>query len=129
MDEQKLKAKIRQRWDIPGLIADLRQEKWRRTEPHRIDRTHWVGSYQTIEQMARDAFPVKEWDEAAKEGFEHEIVDEYMDALAETVSEGMGKELRREHVYATLGEGEVLIGQYEEMAAEELRAMGFEIEA
>lgn len=129
MDEQKLKDKIRRQWDIPGLITDLRQEKWRRSEPHRIDRTHWIGSYDTIERMAREAFPAKEWNEAAKEGFEHEIVDEYMNALAETVSEGMGKELRREHVYASFEEGEGLIGQYEEMAADELRAMGFEIEA
>jgi hypothetical protein len=129
MDERKLKAKIQRQWDIPGLITDLRQEKWRRTEPNRIDRMHWVGSYQTIEQMAREASSTKEWSEAAKEGFESEIVDEYMEVLAEVVSDGMGKELRREHVYATFEDGEAWIGQYEDMAAEELRAMGFEIEA
>lgn len=34
----------------------------------------------------------------------------------------------REHVYATFEEGEAFIGQYEDMAADELREMGFEIE-
>lgn len=127
MDERKLKGRIHGQWDIQGLISDLRQEKWRRTEPNRIDRMHWVGSYQTMERMARLAFPSKEWNEAVKEGFENEIVDEYMEALAETISEGMGKELRREHVYATFEDGEAWIGQYEDISAEELRAMGFEV--
>lgn len=127
MDERKLKGRIHGQWDIQGLISDLRQEKWRRTEPNRIDRMHWVGSYQTMERMARLAFPSKEWNEAVKEGFENEIVDEYMEALAETISDGMGKELRREHVYATFEDGEAWIGQYEDISAEELRAMGFEV--
>lgn len=129
MDKKKLKAKIRRQWDIPGIISDLRQEKWRRTEPNRIDRMSWIGSYQTIESMTREIFPTKEWNEAAKEGFEGEIVDEYLEALAETISDGMGKELRREHVYATFEDGEAFIGQYEDMSAEELQAMGFEVEA
>lgn len=129
MDDKKLKSIIKSQWDIPGLLSDLRQEKWRRTEPNRIDRMHWIGSYGTIESMSRDTFPAEEWNEAAKEGFESEIVDEYMEALAAVVMEAMGKELRREHVYATFEEGEAFIGQYEDMAAEELQAMGFEIEA
>jgi hypothetical protein len=128
MDDQKLRAKIRRQWDIPGVVADLRKEKWSRTEPNRIDRRHWIGSYQTLERMAREAFPAKEWSEAAAEGFEHEIVDEYMEALAEVIMDSMGKELRREHVYATFEEGEAWIGQYEDMSAAELQAMGFEIE-
>lgn len=124
----KLKKTIRRQWDIPGLISDLREQKWRRTEPHRIDRMYWIGDYQTIERMARDAAPEQEWDEAAEAGFEHETVDEYMEALAEVVMEAMGKELRREHVYAMFQEGDAFIGQYEDMSAEELQAMGFEIE-
>jgi hypothetical protein len=51
-----------------------------------------------------------------------------MEALAEVVMEAMGKELRREHVYATFEEDEAFIGQYEDISADELRAMGFEIE-
>ena len=128
MDGKKLKSIIKSQWDIPGLLSDLREEKWHRTEPNRIDRTHWVGSYGTIESMSRDTFPAEEWDEAVKVGFENEIVDEYMEALAEVVIEATGKELRREHIYATFEDGEAFIGQYEDMAADELRAMGFEIE-
>lgn len=129
MDEQRLKSKIRRQWNIPGLLSDLRQEKWHRTEPNRIDRMHWLGSYQTIEYMARQAFPSEEWEEAEAEGFENEIVDEYMDALAEVLVDATGKELRREHVYTTFEDGEAWIGQYEDISAAELQAMGFEIEA
>lgn len=129
MDQGKLLGKIRRQWDIPGLIADLRGEKWRKTEKNRIDRMHWIGSYQTIEQMAREAFPAKEWNEAAKEGFEGEIVDEYLEALSDVLIEATGKELRREHIYTTFEEGEAFIGQYEDISAEELQAMGFEIES
>lgn len=129
MDQKKLQAKILKQWDVPGLLSDLRAEKWRRTEKNRIDRTHWIGSYQTIESLAREAFPAKEWKEAAEEGFEGEIVDEYLEALSDVLIEATGKELRREHVYATYDEGEVFIGQYEDISAEELQAMGFEIES
>lgn len=128
MDDQKLKFRIRKQWDIQGLITDLREQKWQRTEPNRIDRLRWIGSYETIERMAKDAYPTKEWNEAAKEGFENEIVDEYLEALGTAISDGMGKELRREHVYTTIEDNDVWIGQYEDMSAEELRAMGFEIE-
>lgn len=128
MDSKQLADKIRKQWDIPSLLSDLRQAKWFRSESNRIDRMAWVGSYGTMERMARDIFPEKEWEEAAAEGFEGEIVDEYMEALAEVVMEAMGKELRREHVYATFEEGEAYIGQYEDMSAAELEAMGFEIE-
>ena len=128
MDEQKLKFRIRKQWDIQGLIADLREQKWQRTESSRIDRLRWIGSYEKIESLAKEAFTSKEWNEAAKEGFENEIVDEYLEALGNAISDGMGKELRREHVYTTIEDGDVWIGQYEDMSAEELQAMGFEIE-
>jgi len=129
MDQKKLLTKIQRQWDIPGLLSDLRSEKWRHTEKNRIDRIHWIGSYQKIESLAREAFPEKEWDEAEEEGFEGEIVDEYLEALADVLIEATGKELRREHVYATFDEGEAFIGQYEDISAEELQAMGFEIES
>ena len=127
VDAEKLVERIKSQWDIPGLLSDLRQAEWMQTEPNRIDRMAWIGSYPTIQAMAKDAFPAKEWREAADAGFEDEIVDEYVDALAEVVMDAMGKELRREHVYATFDEGEVYIGQYEDMSAGELREMGFEI--
>lgn len=128
MKEGALQLAIRKQWDIPGLLSDLRAAKWYKTEPNRIDRRTWVGSYPTIEKMAKNATSPKEWQEAAQEGFEHEIVDEYMEALAQVMMEAMGKELRREHVYATFEEGEGFLGQYEDMSAEELKQMGFEIE-
>lgn len=128
MDENKLKAKIRKQWDIPGLLVDLRRQKWRPEEKNRIVRMHWIGDYATIERMAREAFPSKEWREAAAEGFEGEIVDEYIMALGDVLIESTGGELRREHVYVTFENGDAYIGQYEDMAAEHLEAMGFEIE-
>lgn len=128
MSDEALREKIRKQWDIPGLLSDLREAKWYKTERNRIDRRAWIGSYHLIEGMAQAATPRKEWQEAAKEGFEHEIVDEYLEALAEVVMDAMGKELRREHVYATFEEGEGFVGQYEDMSAEELRQMGFGIE-
>lgn len=129
MDQRKLLATIRRQWDIPGLLSDLRKEKWRRTEKNRIDRMHWIGSYETIERLARDAFPAKEWNEAEGEGFEGEIVDEYLEALSDALIDATGKEFRREHVYTTFEEGEAFIGQYEDIPAEELQAMGFDIES
>lgn len=128
VNAEKLVERIKAQWDIPGLLSDLRQAKWAQTEPNRIDRMAWIGSYDTIQAMAKDAFPAKEWREAADVGFENEIVDDYMEALAEVVMDAMGKELRREHVYATFDEGEAYIGQYEDIPAAELREMGFEIE-
>src|SRR3972149_1289237 len=128
MDDQKLQSKIQRQREIQALISDLRKAKWHRTEPNRIDRRSWLGSYSLIEQMARDPFPGKEWREAAAEGFEHELVDEYLEALAQVVMDTMGKELRREHVYATSEDGDAWLGQYEDMSADELLAMGVEVE-
>jgi hypothetical protein len=119
---------VRKDWDIQGLISDLREAKWGQTEPNRIDRRSRLASYDDIRSLAKNAIPKKEWEEARVNGFEDEIVDDYMERLAEAVMEGMGKELRREHVYATFEEGEGYIGQYEDMSAVELREMGFEIE-
>ncbi len=88
----------------------------------------WIGAYDTIRSMAQDVFPAEEWERAIKDDFDHELIDEYMETLAEVVMDAMGKELRREHVYATFEDGEAFIGQYEDIPAEELRAMGFEVE-
>lgn len=127
MDEKRLLAKLRKQWDVSGLVSDLRKSKWARTEPNRIDRLSWIGSYETLKTMARDTFPEKEWKEAEQEGMEDEVIDEYLDAVAHVVMDAMGKDLRREHVYATFAEGDAYLGQYEDISAEELEAMGFEI--
>ncbi len=128
MNAKKLAHGIKEQWDIPGLLSDLRKAKWAQTEPGRIDRMTWVGAYDTIRSMAQGVFPAEEWKRAIQDDFDHELVDEYMDALSEVVMDAMGKELRREHVYATFEDGEAFIGQYEDIPAEELRAMGFEVE-
>lgn len=113
---------VRKHFDIPGLAKDLAEAKWRITEgptehgSARIDRTVWVGSYRVLEDLARHAVPKKEWREAANEGFEHEIVDEYMEALGDAVGAKM-----KEHVYGTFEEGEGFVGQYEDGHLEELR--------
>lgn len=144
--EKRLKAKIRKQWDIPALVSELCNETWRRTEPNRFDRMSGIGSYQSITEMARDVFPAKEWKDAAKEGFEHELVDDYLETLAGIVSEkgicvivaipsGV-KEWRPSpensrpigHVYATYEDGECYLGQYEDGTAEELREMGYKVE-
>jgi hypothetical protein len=127
-ERQRILRKIQKQWDLPSLVSDLRQEKWRKTEPHRIDRMRWIGSYDLITSMAQDAFSEQEWREAAADGFEGELVDDYLSALGDALIEATGKELRREHIYTTLEEGDVFIGQYEDMAAADLRHMGFEIE-
>jgi hypothetical protein len=124
----RMEKAVRKDWDIQGLISDLREAKWGQTEPNRIDRRTWLASYDAIQSLAKNAVPAKEWEEASMNGMEAEIVDDYMEVLAQAVMEGMGKELRREHVYATFEEGEGYIGQYEDMSAVELREMGFEIE-
>ena len=128
MDAEKLVHSIKEQWDIPGLLSDFRKVKWAHTEPGRIDRMMWVGAYDTIRSMAQNAFPAEEWKKAIQDDFDHELVDEYMETLAEVIMDAMGKELRREHVYATFEDGNAFIGQYEDIPAEELRAMGFEVE-
>jgi hypothetical protein len=127
-DKARLVTIIKKQWDLPGLVADLREAKWHQTEPARIDRLHWIGGYHIIEDLAKDAYPEKEWNEAAAEGFVHEIVDEYLEALGDALMDVTGKELRREHIYTTIEDNEVFIGQYEDIPADELREMGFEIE-
>lgn len=118
----KLEKAVRKDWDIRGLISDLREQKWYSTEPNRIDRRSWIASYDAIRTLAKNAVPEKEWDQAKINAVEDEIVDDYMEALGEVVSKEMD-----EHVYATFEEGEAFLGQYEDMSAEEIRAMGFEI--
>jgi hypothetical protein len=118
----RIEKAVRRDWKASSLEKEIRSQKWFATEPNRIDRTAWIGSYDQIRDLAKAAVPSKEWKEAQDVGFEDEIVDEYMDALAEMMVEKMS-----EHVYATFLEGEAYLGQYEDMSAEELRAMGFEI--
>jgi len=129
MSPKALALQIRKQWDIPGLITDLRKEKWHQTEPGRIDRMHWIGSYHTIEDLAKDAYPEKEWEEAAADEVvgADELIDDYLTALSDVLIEATGGELRQEHVYTTMENDEVFIGQYEDIPADALRAMGFEI--
>lgn len=122
-----LEQTIYQQWDIPALTNELRAQGWMKTEPNRIDRLLWIGSYEALRKLASDASSEEEWSLAVEEGLEDEIVDEYMEGMAKAVMEAMGGELRREHVYAIFEEGEAFIGQYEDIAAEDLREMGFEI--
>lgn len=113
---------VKKDFNLRGLVSDLREQKWRGTNPGQIERTLWIGSASSIEKLAQFAVTEKEWKEAEADGFEHEIVEEYMNALAEAVSKEMD-----EHVYTTFLEDEAYIGQYEDMAPADLRAMGFEI--
>ncbi len=120
---EQLEKLIRRHWDIKGLISDLREQKWVGTEPGRIDRMAWIAPYKLMEDLAKDSATPEEWEDVVNEGVEHEIVDEYMNALADIVAKEM-----KEHVYSTFEEGEAFLGQYEDMSPEEIRAMGFEIE-
>lgn len=140
--DKRLRAKILNQWDIVGLVSDLCDATWRKTEPKRFDRMILVHTMGGIEGMAKDVFPVKEWKDAAKEGFEHELVEEYMEILASLVAQGSCegaavppgiKEWRPSpqeprpigHVYATVEDGDVFLGQYEDATADELREMGY----
>lgn len=125
--EDRLVDLIKSHWDVDGLIADLRAQKWQQTEPNRIDRMAWIGSYDAIRRLASDSVSDEEWAEAEAEGFEDEIVEKYMETLAKVVMDAMGKELRREHVYTIFEEGDAFLGQYEDISPDELRSMGFEI--
>lgn len=127
MNREKLKERVKKDWDILGLLADLREQKWFGSEPHRIDRVSYIGSYGQLRRLTHQAFPKDEWDEAAKEHLEDELIEEYLDALSEVVMEATGKDLRREHIFSTMDGEDVFIGQYEEMDPKELREMGFDI--
>jgi hypothetical protein len=147
--EKRLKAKIRKQWDIDMLVHDLFGASWRRTEPGRFDRMIWIASNAGVKANAKEVFPVKEWKEAEEAGFEHEITDDYVNALAEVVSKAISrfkfwpplprgvKEWRPsqaplpmgfEHVYATFEDGDAYLGQLTDLSAEELRFMGFKVE-
>lgn len=114
---------VKKDFNLRGLVSDLREQKWRGTGPSQIERILWIADGSSIDSLAQFAVTKKEWDEAWAAGVEDEIVDEYMDALAEALSKEMD-----EHVYATFKEEGAYIGQYEDMAPADLRAMGFEIE-
>lgn len=148
MKDKKLIKKVKAHWNIQGLADELCDAAWSRTEPHRFDRTIWIGSIATMDEMAQDAFGDKEWARASKQGYTSELTDDYIEALAEVVSEkGLctvmripkgKKEWRPEsgpeeipigHVYGTFEDGEAYLGQYEEgVTTEELRKMGWKVE-
>ncbi len=115
-----LQEKVRTHWDIPGLKSDLLAETWNITERHpgwiRIDRTTWLGSADSIWQLAKRTVTPEEWGEAEANGFEQEIVDEYIEALSQLLEFETG-----ESVYAMIEENEGFLGQYEEDAEEDLR--------
>jgi hypothetical protein len=139
---------VESHWDIDGLAQELCNAAWHKTEPHRYDRMIGIGSYEQITESAESTVSKKEWREAKKFGDECEIVDDYLNALSAIVSE-KGKCVKRSvgpgrkewrpgpvetiqpigHVYGTYEDGECYLGQYEEgVTAEELKAMGHEVE-
>jgi hypothetical protein len=107
---------IKKQWNIKGLVSDLKSETWHVTERNRIDRRIYLASYNNISVLAEESVSKKEWKDAEEDGFEHEIVDEYLERLAEIVAEAMG-----EHVYDELSEGDAFLGQYEDGNIEKLR--------
>jgi len=147
MTDKTLRTKIRKQWSIDVLVQELCEATWSETEHNRCDRRIWIGSYATISEMAQEVFPAGEWADAAKEGFEHEIVDDYVETLAAIVADGKCvqpdrvpsgvKEWRPPvkvkpqkvgDVYGGADDGEVYLGQYEDMSAEEMRARGHNVE-
>jgi hypothetical protein len=125
-------ALVKKHWDIKGLAKDLKAQKWNITEgptQHgytRIDRMIHVGSYPTIESLARQSVSDKEIAEAEKDDTLPELIDdlvqEYIDTLAEVVAKAM-----RKHVYGTFDAGDGYLGQYEEGKLDNLRRR-FDIE-
>ncbi len=115
-----LQDTVRTHWNIPGLRRDLLNETWNITERHpgwiRIDRTKWLGSADSIWSLAKRTVTPQEWAEAEANGFEQEIVDDYLNALSELLEIEMG-----ESVYGMIEEDKGFLGQYEEGDEEELR--------
>lgn len=144
MRDKGIVDKIEAQWDIDGLVKDMCETPWEQTEPHRCDRMIYVGSHQGIREMAKEVYSEKEWAEAEEKGFECEIMDEYLDILADIVSEGKcplvepkgvkewrpGKRRRQKlgHVYGTFANGDAFLGQYEDRSAEEMREAGHNVE-
>lgn len=142
------RRKVESHWNIPGLVQELCDAAWHNTEPHRYDRMISIGSWWSIMELTKDIVPEEEWKDAKREGFEHEFVDDYLETLSSIVSEkgkcvqvrikpgkkewrpGKTKTMKPiGHVYGTYEDGDCFLGQYEEdVTAEELRAMGFEVE-
>lgn len=122
MADAKMVRHVLNNWSLEGTLEDLSKQPWSKTEPKRIDRWVYMASAETAKREARRAVTKKEWAEAAKEGFEHEIVEEYMEALGEVLTRIMGS-----HVYVSLEEAGWVAGQYEDGDIEELRAAGYEI--
>lgn len=122
MADAKIIRHVLSTWDLEGTLDDLSKESWTKTEPKRIDRRVYVASTEQAARAARRSVTKNEWAEAAKEGFEHDIVDEYMDVLGEVLARIMGS-----HVYVSQEEGDWFAGQYEDGDIEELRAAGYEI--
>ncbi len=121
--EEAIRQAVLRDWNFIELERGLRGQKWRETEPGRIDRMLWVADDSVIERGAKNAVSKEDWDQAVLDGMEGEIVDDYMEALAEALIDKM-----KEHVYAFFEGGDAYIGQYEDIPAEHLRQMGFEIE-
>lgn len=119
------KKHITDHWDIDGLASDIRQAEWYITEgptshgSARIDRMTNIGSYERIERMIKDLLPQKEVQEAEKDDTIFEMLNdatrEYLDELAEQVGKHM-----KEHVYGTVEEDDMWLGQYEEGKLEDL---------
>lgn len=101
-----MKKAVRKDWNINVLASDLDSEEWHVSEPHRIERTIYLASWDTIEDLAKMHVSEDEWREAEEYGVEHEIVEDYLAALAEAVGEALNGD-----VYWTAEAGEVFLGQ------------------
>lgn len=122
MADPRIVASILKDWDLQGMLDDLIAEQWSKTEPGRIDRMARISSYEQVKATAKKAIPVKEWKEAENNGVEDEIVEKYIETLGDILTK-----ILAEHVYATIDEDSVFIGQYEHGDLDELREQGFDI--
>ncbi len=110
---------IRRQWNIPGLVKDLRERQFEALESNRIHRMVWIASYPAFEKLVRETIPDDEWTKATDEGYEHEYVDEYMDAMGALIIATIGDSGPSEGVYVSADEGEVFLGQIEDMSLED----------
>ena len=51
-------------WKIREIIKDLRESDWWFTEPGRIERRTYLGSWAHLETWAKDNTDLVEWEEA-----------------------------------------------------------------
>lgn len=85
-----IKEIISKQWDLRKIIRDLENSEWRLVEPGVYERSVYIATEDEIERLASETLSKYDWDEAVKKGYDYLIVNNYVDALREALSETAG---------------------------------------